>query len=43
MGEILEDMTKTSRDKIERCMKSLETAEEEEETQNLEEARERGD
>ena len=43
MGEILEDMTKTSRDKIEKYMKSIETAEEEEETQTLEEARERGD
>ena len=42
MGEILEDMTNTSRDKIEKFMKSLETAEEEEETQTLEEAREKG-
>ena len=33
MGEILEDMTKTSRDKMGKCMKSIETAEEEEETQ----------
>ena len=43
MGEILEDMTKTSRDKIEKYMKPIETVEEEEETQTLEEARERGD
>ena len=32
MGESLEDMTKTSRDKIEKYMKPIETAEEEEET-----------
>ena len=39
MGEILEDMTKASRDKIEKYS----VLHDEEETQTLEEARERGD
>ena len=43
MGEILEDMTKASRDKIEKYSVPVEDMEDEEETQTLEEARERGD
>ena len=43
MGEILEDMTKASRDKIEKYSVPAEDMEDEEETQTLEEARERGD
>ena len=43
MGEILEDMTKASRDKIERYSVPEEDMEDEDETQTLEEARERGD
>ena len=43
MGQILEDMTKTSRERIEKYQKSPDEVENEEETQNLEEAMERGD
>ena len=43
MGEILEDMTKASRDKIERYSVPEEDMEDEGETQTLKEARERGD
>ena len=43
MGEILEDMTKASREKIEKYTAIAENAEAEEETMNLEEARENGD
>ena len=42
MGQILEDMTKTSRERIEKYEKNPDEVENEEETQNLEEARERG-
>ena len=43
MGEILKDMTKASRDKIEKYSVPVEDMEDEDETQTLEEARERGD
>ena len=43
MGEILEDMTRSSREKIEKYTAPLEGAEEDENTLNLEEARIRGD
>ena len=43
MGEILEDVTKASRDKIEKYSVPEEDMEDGDETQTLEEARERGD
>ena len=43
MGEILEDMTRASREKIEKYTAPIGGAEEEENTMNLEEARENGD
>ena len=43
INKILEDMTKASRDKIEKYNVPVERMEDEEETQTLEEARERGE
>ena len=43
MGEILEDMTRASREKIEKYTAPIGGAEEEENTMNLEEAWENGD
>ena len=43
MGQILEDMTKASRERIEKYQVNPDNVENDEESQNLEEARERGD
>ena len=43
MGQILEDMTKASRKRIEKYQVNPDNVENDEESQNLEEARERGD
>ena len=43
MGQILEDMTKASRERIEKYQVNPDNVENEEGSQNLEEARERGD
>ena len=43
MGEILEDMTKSSRDKFEKYMLPLNEAVEADDTINVKEARENGD
>ena len=43
MGQILEDMTKASRERIEKYQVNPDNVENDEEPQNLEEARERGD
>ena len=43
MGQILEDMTKASSERIEKYQVNPDNVENEEESQNLEQARERGD